>query len=102
MTPMPSSANMSTERLDRDVRRALAEAKESFAKIATSAQFNEFVQAHVGQMTVGEDGTLCPTEAALDAARASEGSIPVLTPRARSYTRQVIQAAFWRNPPVAA
>ena len=75
-------ANLNTERLAKAVRRAFAEAKESFANVASPAQVNEFVLGHIGQMTVGSDGSLSPGETALDAARADLGSIPEATPRA--------------------
>ena len=78
---LAEAANMNTELLARNVRRVLAVAKESFANISTPAQFNEFVQAHVGQMTVGEDGALSPREPDLDETRAVQESIPASTPQ---------------------
>lgn len=57
---LADDANDNTDRLADAVRQAVAEMKQSLAKVASDSELNQFVQNFIGEMVVEADGSIRP------------------------------------------
>jgi DNA invertase Pin-like site-specific DNA recombinase len=60
---MADDANDNADRLADAVRQAVAEMKQSLARVASDSELNQFVRDFVGEMVVEADGSIRPKEA---------------------------------------
>jgi len=77
-------ANDNTDKLQRAVRQAFEEARESLTNVATIEQLHEFFTQHVGPMTLTAEGTI-----------EQRVSIPSTAPPRSVHHGNPIRDAFW-------
>ena len=67
------------------VRQAVAEMKQSLARVASDSEVNQFVRDFVGEMVVDGDGSIRPKEASVPRDQMAEAIC----------TRGILAAALW-------
>jgi len=80
-----TDANDSTDKLERAVRQAFEEARESLSNVASIKQLHEFFTQHVGPMILTADRKIVPGV-----------SIPSPAPRRSVHHGNPLRDAFWR------
>jgi chromosome segregation ATPase len=84
---LANDANDNTDRLADAVRQAVAEMKQSLARVASDSELNQFVRDFVGEIVVESDGSIRPKEAPVPGDQMAEAIC----------ARGILAAAFWNR-----
>jgi len=84
---LADDANDNADRLADAVRQAVAEMKQSLARVASDSELNQFVRDFVGEIVVEADGSIRPKEVPVPGDQIAEAIC----------TRGILAAAFWNR-----